>query len=257
MIKSLKYIAILLFFLGCKAKKAIVAEQVATPEKNKADEIIANHYKNQLNFETAAIKASFSFENSKQSLDASADVRIKNNEIIWINLKVFGLPMAKALITPTRVSFYEKLNNVYLEGDFKYLSELLGTDLNFQKVQNLLLGLPMDDLRKEDFLAEIAENLFKITNKNQAETEKSFSFESANYLLKIQDLKQPAKNRGIVISYPAYQTIENQFLPTGMSIIANQKDQVKIEVNYKKINFNENLTYPYEIPKGYSPININ
>jgi hypothetical protein len=252
----LKYLFIGLLIVSCKTKKVMVAEQVATAEKNKAEEVIANHYKNKIDFQTASIKASVSFENSKQSLDATADVRIKKDEIIWINLKVFGLPMAKAIITPNRVSFYEKLNSVYLDGDFKYLSELLGTDLDFNKVQNLLLGQPMDDLRKEEFVMEIAENYFKIKNKNQTETQKYFSFESANYLLKIQDLNQPAKNRGITIVYPAFQTIDNMFLPTGISILAKQKDQVKIEVGYKKINFNENLTYPYDIPKGYTPINI-
>ena len=41
--------------------------------------------------------------------------------------------MAKALITPTKVSYYEKINNTYFEGDFSLLSNWLGTDLDFQK----------------------------------------------------------------------------------------------------------------------------
>ena len=47
------------------------------------------------------------------------------------------ISVVKALITPEKVSFYNKLDNTYFEGDFKYLSDLLGTDLDFEKVQNL------------------------------------------------------------------------------------------------------------------------
>ena len=36
----------------------------------------------------------------------------------------------------------------------------------------------------------------------------------------------------------------------------NDQDQVKIEVEYKKITFNEALSYPYSIPDGYSLIKI-
>jgi hypothetical protein len=48
--------------------------------------------------------------------------------------------MAKASITPTSVSYYEKIKGTYFEGDFSALSQWLGTDLDFNKIQNMLLG---------------------------------------------------------------------------------------------------------------------
>lgn len=54
---------------------------------------------------------------------------------------------------------------------------MIGTDLDFQKVQNLLLGRPIDDLTKEVFIAEIAANLFQLKSKKQADIEKLFRFE--------------------------------------------------------------------------------
>jgi hypothetical protein len=44
--------------------------------------------------------------------------------------------MAKASITPTSVSYY----GTYFEGDFSALSQWLGTDLDYNKIQNMLLG---------------------------------------------------------------------------------------------------------------------
>lgn len=247
---------ILIFLIGsCKPKQLVVAEQAAK-EDNKSIEVIQKHYTNKLNFQTASIRTSASYEDAKQSLSINADLRIKKDEIIWLNLKFLGFPAAKAFLTPTRVSYFEKINNTYFEGDYSMLSKWLGTDLDFQKVQNLLLGRPIDDLTKEVFMLEIVDNLFQIKNKNNSQTQKTFSFESGNFLLKKQVVSQPFKDRSVAISYPAYQNQEATFLPTRIQIEAKQKDAVKIDLDYKKITFNENLTYPYAIPNGYKQIII-
>jgi hypothetical protein len=249
------YIVTAFILLSCKPKQLVVAEQVAK-EDNKSIEVIQKHYENKLVFETASIRTSASYEDAKQSLSINADLRIKKDEIIWINLKFLGFPAAKAFITPTRVSYYEKINNTYFDGDYSTLSKWLGTDLDFKKVQNLLLGRPIDNLTKEVFLMQIVDNLFQLKNKNTAQTQKTFSFESGNFLLKKQVVSQPVNQRSVTVTYPAYQNIETTFLPTGIQIEAIQKDAVKIDLEYKKITFNENLTYPYEVPNGYKQIII-
>lgn len=249
------YIVTVFILLSCKPKQLVVAEQAAK-EDNKSIEVIQKHYENKLVFETASIRTSASYEDAKQSLSINADLRIKKDEIIWINLKFLGFPAAKAFITPTRVSYYEKINNTYFDGDYSTLSKWLGTDLDFKKVQNLLLGRPIDNLTKEVFLMQIVDNLFQLKNKNTAQTQKTFSFESGNFLLKKQVVSQPVNQRSVTVTYPAYQNIETTFLPTGIQIEAIQKDAVKIDLEYKKITFNENLTYPYEVPNGYKQIII-
>lgn len=256
--KIITYTLIAFTLASCKTKKT-VTEQTVSQEvvvDKKAKEIIQKHYENGLSFQTASIRSSAEYQDKKQSISINADIRIKKDEIIWINLKFFGIPMAKAFITPTRVSYYEKVNNSYFDGDYSILTKMLGTDLDFQKVQNLLLGRPIDNLTKEEFIAEIADNLFQLKSKNKTDIEKSFSFETANYLLKKQFINQTSKNRNVTVNYPSFTNQDNMFLPTGVSILANQQDQVKIEVEYKKITFNETLSYPYSIPDGYSQIKI-
>lgn len=256
--KILIYLFASVVIIACKTKKTVAEQTVSQGAivDNKAKEIIKKHYENQLSFQTASIRASAEYQDKKQSISINADIRIKKDEVIWINLKFFGIPMAKALITPTRVSYYEKINNTYFDGDYSILTKMLGTDLDFQKVQNLLLGRPIDNLTKEEFIAEVADNLFQLKSKSKTDIEKLFSFETANYLLKKQFINQISKNRNVMVNYPSFFNQDNMFLPTGVSILANQQDQVKIDVEYKKITFNESLSYPYSIPDGYSQIKI-
>jgi len=253
--KIVNYIFLFLLLVSCNAKQVVVAEQAAK-ETDQSSEVIQKHYQNKLVFKTASIRANASYEDIKQSLNINADLRIKKDEVIWISLKFFGITAAKAYITPTRVSYYEKINNTYFDGDYRVLSNWLGTDLDFQKLQNLLLGRPIDDLTKEDFLAEVADQLFQLKNKNNTQIEKIFAFETGNYLLKKQFVNQKIKQRNVTITYPSFQNQDTNFLPTALTIIAQDKDQVKIEVEYKKITFNEDLNYPYSVPNGYKQIII-
>jgi hypothetical protein len=186
----------------------------------------------------------------------NADIRIKKNEIIWINIKILGFPIAKALITPAKVSYYEKINNTYFEGDFSMLSNWLGTDLDFQKVQNLLLGKSIDDLSKGNWISGINDKLFKLSQAQTTDIYKEFYFEAANFLLKKETITQASQNRALEIQYPSYKEVERIFLPNEINIKAAQKDKISIAIEYKNTTFNENLNYSYAIPSDYKAIQI-
>ena len=136
--KSILSAFLVVFLIGCKSKQSVTT--AAANENTEVSKVIKGHYKNEHDFTTLNIRANAKYEDEKQSHSMNADIRIKKDEIIWINIKFLGIPMAKAMITPTKVSYYEKPNGTYFEGDFSMLSNWLGTDLDFNKVQNLFLG---------------------------------------------------------------------------------------------------------------------
>ncbi len=81
----------------------------------------------------------------------TVNFRMKKDDTIWMSGQLLGIPLAKVMITPNSVQFYEKITRTYFDGDFRLLSDLLGTPLDFQKVQNLLLGQTIYDLREERY----------------------------------------------------------------------------------------------------------
>jgi hypothetical protein len=249
-------LAVVLAFLliGCKSKQAVAS--AAAKDTAEISKIINGHYANETNFKTLNIKANAKYEDPSQSHSLNADIRIKKNEIIWINIKILGFPIAKALITPAKVSYYEKINNTYFEGDFSMLSNWLGTDLDFQKVQNLLLGKSIDDLSKGNWISGINDKLFKLSQVQTTDISKEFYFEAANFLLKKETITQASQNRALEIQYPSYKEVERIFLPNEINIKATQKDKILIAIEYKNTTFNENLNYSYAIPSDYKAIQI-
>ncbi|UGS21242.1 DUF4292 domain-containing protein [Flavobacterium cyclinae] len=253
--KSILSAILIVFLIGCKSKQTVAT--AAANENTDVSKVIKGHYKNEHDFSTLNIRANAKYEDEKQSHSMNADIRIKKDEIIWINIKFLGIPMAKALITPTKVSYYEKINNTYFEGDFSLLSNWLGTDLDFQKVQNLFLGKAIDDLTKDKWVSEIVEKMFKLSLPKNTDVTKEFYFEGANYLIKKETLSQASQNRNLEIQYPSFKEEKGMFLPNEINIKAEQKDKVTIDIEYKHTTFNENLSYPFSIPSGYTAVEIN
>lgn len=250
--KSHFLVFLLLIVSACKTQQSVTENQAKKELTTK--QLIQKHYTVQKHFKTLNIRASAKYSDTKQSHSFSTDIRIQKDTLIWINAKLLGFPVAKALITPTQVSYYEKINGTYFEGNYDLLSNWLGTDLDFQKVQNLFIGEALDDLTKNQYITSIADGLYKLTEKKKTVTQKEFYFEAANYLIKKELIAQPNENRSLELNYPSFTKQNEMYLPNEIIIEAKQKKEVKIEIQYKSITFDESLNTSFSIPNGYQKI---
>lgn len=252
------YIALVLVFAtlaSCKTA-AVVAEGKATTDMAAAS-IIKGHYANSKDFKTVYIKSSAQYEDDKQSQRVTAEIRIKKDEQILVSVRFLGITMAKALITPKSVKYYEKINSSYFEGDYAMLSRWLGTDLDFEKVQNMLIGQAMDDLHKASYTATVDKKYYKLERSDPGNTQKFFYFEGENYLIKKQEISQPSQQRDLTVSYPGYAQYSGTLFPVGLLIEASQaKGKTMINVDYDTVSFDEEMSFPYSVPSGYERIYI-
>lgn len=256
--RILPFLLVLALF-SCKSKQKVIAsEPVANTTNATISNIIENHYAIKRDFRTAYIKANIDYADEKQSLSLSADIRIKKDEIILVSVKMIGITMAKAIITPTQVRYYEKIGGKFFEGDYKTLSNWLGTDLDFQKVQNMLLGQAIDDLSKGNYLLSVEDGSPKLEEVIKENFNKSYVFDIHSFGLKRQEIIQKTPERKMIVNYSNYNLYPECVLPGELLIFANQDNKTtNITIEYKNATFNEDLTFPYSVPSGYEQIIIN
>ena len=254
---------ILLVFLtvlaSCKTKQAAVtiAPEVTSTKEVSAEDVIANHYNNKTNFETVYIKSNVRFSDEKQTQNVTAEIKIKKDEQILISVRFLGITMAKALITPSSVSYYEKMNGSYFEGDFGGLTQWLGTDLDFSKIQNMLLGEAFDNLQQGKYALSKLENGFELSDLQARNTKKSFVLDKENFRIQGQAIGQPEQDRMIQVGYSGYASFKEGSVPMQTLIQTFQaKGKTEISFNYNTVTFNEALSFPYSIPNGYKRIII-
>ncbi len=256
--KFLALVAIV-FMFSCKPKAiATSATVVAEPVDNmKAAKIIDNHYNNKTDFSTLYIKANARYSDNKQSQNVTAEIKIKKDQQILVSVRFLGITMAKASITPASVSYYEKIKGTYFEGDFSALSQWLGTDLDYSKIQNMLIGEALDDLNKGKYTKILLDNLYRLDDAANDNTQKSYYINPGDFTVNKQEVAQKAENRTIQISYPERVVYKEANLPSSVEINTVQpKGKSEINLNYNAVTFNEELSFPYSVPDGYKRIII-
>jgi hypothetical protein len=254
-----KIIALLLLvvFASCKAKKAIIEEPKESTGLS-SEKIIEKHSKGQNAFSTLYIKSNANYKNNNQSQNVTAEIKIKKDEKILISIRFLGITMAKALITPTEVKYYEKINGSFFEGNYSALSQWLGTDLDFNKVQNILIGQSLNNLNSEKLTMVLENNLYKLTTLPNESTNKIYYFEEGNLMLKKQEISQQNPLRTVHIMYSDRKEINQINLPSTLLIEAIQQTGTsKININYNTITVNEELSFPYSVPESYERVYIN
>lgn len=250
-------VCIVLALQSCRPKANVVAETTVTNAEIPAIQIIDKYNLNTFNFSTLSIKASAKFEDDNQSQHVTAEIRMKKDEKIMVIIRVLGITMAKALITPTEVKYYDKIGNKYFEGDYSALSRWLGTDLDYQKVQSIFLGKTIDDLQKGKYAVTITDQWYRLHDKENAAMDKSFYIEGKNYLVKKQVINQPNLQRSLQVTYPEYRKTDEKFLPLQLLLEAQlESAKTSIDVEYKNVNFNEDLSFPYSVPEGFERIEL-
>ena len=236
---------------SCKSTKVISDGKVNA--NLSAKNIIKQHYQNQLQFKTIRGKLKIDYSDGKNEQSVPLSLRMEKDKAIWASAP---LGIVKAYITPGRVTFYNKLQNEYFDGDFTFLSNMLGIELDFQQVQNLLLGQALLDLRNDKYNATSNGDAYELKPKSAAALFKIlFQLEPKNFKIATQQISQPLKKRVLQINYTNYQEIENRILPNQIKVAASDgESQSTIAIEYRNIEFDRALKFPYKIPSGFDEI---
>ena len=240
--------------IGCGSTKGTTSTNTTLIPSKK---IIQKHYDNELKFNTLYAKMKARYEDQKRSQSVSVNLRMEKDKTIWLSAS-FIIPVAKVMITQDRVKFYEKLNKTYFDGDFSFLSDKVGTELDFQKVQDLLLGQALFDLRSERYDGNVNGKDYVLIPEQEMELfNRLFKLSPDNFKMTEQRLTQPQENRSVRVTYPAYQTIEGKTLPKEIRIESlDGKRYTNIEIDYRSVDFDKELSFPFKIPSGYEQVMI-
>ena len=238
--------------LSCKSTKAIVNSDEVTSDFS-TKQIIKAHNSSLAAFKTLQSKVKIDYTEDSKTKGYSVTLRIDKGKTIWLSAT---LGLARAKITPEKVQFYDKINNQFFDGDYSLLSDLLGTDIDYQQLEKLLLGEAIFRLNKNDYDATTHEKSYMLTPKEQQELFEVFLlFNPTHFKMDSQQISQMTANRFLEVDYVAYQEIEKQTLPKNIKIIAVEKgDETTIELEYKSVKLNEPIRFPFKIPTGFEEI---
>ncbi len=248
--KSLLIFFIFSLLISCKSSKVSTNVNIAHLSSKK---IINNHYAHNNNSKDIKAGLVIKYKGTRSLPELKASLRIAKDSAIWLSISKLGFPIGKLLITPTRVQFYEKINKSYFDGDFSLISNLLGTDLKFNEVQNLFLGDALLSLKDQKYNAIIQQNNYLlIPKKKNPIFDILFWIDPLNFKIVKEEFDLVEKKQYLKIEYKNYIEINDLFFPNGFTIdVIGEKQYTKINVDYKNVEQVSNLKFPFKIPDNY------
>ncbi len=245
--------AITFLVFNCKSAKTISGKDVNLNLSTK--QLIKANANQVANFKTLQSKLKITLNQGGKQQSHVVTFRAKKDEILWISA-TFSVIRAK--VTPEKVSFYNKLDNTYFEGNYKYLSDLLGTDLDFQKVQNLLIGETLFNLKDGAYKSSVDNQSYVVEPKKNRELFNIlFLIDPSHFKVKSQQISQLEELRRLEIGYVAYQEVDGQLLPERIKVNAIEANkELVLNLEFKGVTLNDNLRFPFKIPSGFDEIKL-
>jgi len=248
---------LLIILSSCKTKK-IISTSTNNVDVLSAKNIIRTYEAKKFHQKTVSAKLKAKYKNNKMSVSATIKLRLERDKTIWMSVTKLGIPIAKIIVTPYKVRYYEKINKTYFEGSLASLTKYIGKKLDFKDFQNVLLGQSVLNLKRGKYISRIIQNKYQLSpKKNKGFYAIMFLLNPDNFKLNKQEIRNLGKDQKAAITYPSYNNIGGEQFPSAINIMANDgQKKLSIFMNYSQVVFNKDLRFPFKIPKRYKKIKL-
>ena len=209
--------------------------------------------KNWIDFKTFSAKIDLDYTDADgKKYDVNAHIRMYKDSAIWISITaILGIEGLRALITRDSVKVLDKQNKTYSARSVSYLQEVTALPLTLVSLQDLIIGNPV-------FLDENIVSYSKSANTISFQSNGSFfknlfTIGETDKLLqssKLDDMDE-LRNRTCYLTYTDYENKKGVNFPAKRTIHVSEKKKLDIKLDFKQYEFNETLSFPFNIPKNY------
>jgi len=246
---------VLMTFTACKVTKVLPNN---TPVKNfKIKELQKAINSSRSNLKLFRSRLKVTYDDGKRAQELVVNLRMKENEAIWLSATML-IPIAKLLIKPNDIAFYEKFQKTSYQGKLEFINDFFGVDFNYKNLERLFLGRATIDVNKQNWNRIKNPNFYVISLTNKTSSIQPILFYNpTTFMLKEQRLFFTKKKRLISIIYDDFQSVEDNLVPSKMTIsFSDDIIRRKIIIEYTRPEVPGNLTFPFKIPQGYKKINL-
>jgi hypothetical protein len=193
-------------------------------------------------------------ESDGKKYDVNAHVRMYKDSVIWVSITaILGIEGLRAYITRDSVKLLDKQNKVYIARSVSYLQEVTALPLDLHTLQQLIIGNPVY-LDSNIISYTRNANLGTVSLQSTGEFFRNLLTISENERLlqssKLDDIDE-TRNRTSYLSYTDYENKKGVNFATKRQISVSEKKRLDIKLNFKQYDFNETLSFPFNIPKNY------
>jgi hypothetical protein len=265
--KNILYYLIILFilFYSCNTTKNFSFRSVKYLSQS---QIYDSIYSSLYNFSSYSSRINISLKSDK-SLNLKGQIRVLKDSIIWISLSPgMGFEVARVMMKPDSVFVLDRIRNTYYYGNYSYVKQLSGINLNFNTVQSLLLNElfiynsnSIDTSFFNNLIIQYDKDkgLTKLKSDTKSNSTNFYTEYIVNNKWKIASIfvDDYKTQRKIDIQYSDYITFDSLLFPKiiDINIIDSSLNIINANINYSKPEFNKSLNFPFSVPNKFVKVN--
>ncbi|MEZ0608743.1 DUF4292 domain-containing protein [Fibrella sp. WM1] len=212
----------------------------------------------EIDFRYLTAKSKLSFKSKTQDIsNASLNLRVRKDSLIWISISKLGIEAVRALISRDSVVIMDKLQQEYIVTDFPTLSRQFNFEMNYDLLQALIVGnlplpkRPAQKIKNERDYLLLRQDAGKVLVEN-------YIGEDDRKLKRLMVTEQPTKN-ALRLDYEDFNALNNFVFPYSSLVTldyTSQTDgqfyQTLIRIKHNKVELvDKNPGFPFTIPAKY------
>lgn len=262
-------LAIVVFMLSCRSERGLVKAPV---KKAEPEYLTSQLEKHQLKFDSFKAKFSIRYTKGSDKSNFKGNIRMKKDSVIWVSIApVFGIEMARIMITPDSVKVIDRHNKSYLKADYNYVNRYLDSAMGFKMLQSFLIGNDFSSYEDAEWQVKIDDGLYRLSSVNRRKEVKHISkgelsviplqktwLDPDNFKIKKVMVKEVASShsRELVALYNDFYQISQQLFPLHVEYNLEAKKNIKVILDYSRVSLDENLKYPFNISSKYKKVQV-
>lgn len=262
-------LALTALMVSCKPTRKIqtaIAKKdtttVAAPVTNNAhldsmafiDNTLSAMDSNRISFTTFSSKINVDYRDADdKNYNVNANLRMYKDSAIWVSVNaILGIEALRLYITRDSVKILDKQNKVYTARSVDYLQEVTALPLNLSILQDLFVGNPVfldsnnvvSYSRVDNTVALLSVGQWFKNLLTVSEADKTLQRS------KLDDVNV-SKNRTADLTYSDYERKAGVPFATKRKISIAEKKKLDVKLDFKQYVFNEEVSFPFSIPKNY------
>jgi hypothetical protein len=220
-----------------------------------------------LSFDYLSAKASLKYDNGKSSTNLKAQLRIKKDSIIWISFSpAMGIEVARIMLTCDSVKFINRMNKTYFKDEYSFLDSLINSSVNYLILQSMILGSDVPYYEIYNYKIKDADNYYLLVMEKKRKQKKGVKNNNTKpdilvekiwldpdtyriHKLEMHELDE--KDKKLTVYYDDYRQVNGQWFPFKLKIKIRSEKSLNIEVNYSRVQFEDQLSFPFKISSKY------
>lgn len=185
--------------------------------------------------------------------DVNAHIRMYKDSVIWVSVTaILGIEGLRAYITKDSVKLLDKQKRIYTARSLSYLQEVTALPLDLTSLQELLIGNPVFLDPHIVSYSRTQENISLLSLGRFFKNLLTIRSDSKLVLSSKLDDMEETRNRTCYLSYSDYDNRKGVNFSRQRSIHVAESKKLDVKLNFRQYDFNETLSFPFNIPKNYS-----